>query len=64
MTDSTTAITELKRIEELWEKLKSAESDMPGYAALMKQIGAASGEYQKLVEAVRVPHGVTSYGSR
>ena len=62
MSTTMTAIDELKRIEELWEKLKSVKSHTPEYAALVKQIAALSGEYQKLVEATKSKNGATDYG--
>lgn len=51
MTEASIAIDKLRRIEELWEKLKGAKTNTLEYKALIKEIGALSIEYQKLVEA-------------
>jgi len=51
MTNASIAIDKLRRIEELWEKLKGAKTNTPEYKALIKEIGALSIEYQKLVDA-------------
>jgi hypothetical protein len=55
MTEASMAIEKLRRIEELWEKLKGVKHNTPEYAALIKQIGVLSVEYQDLVEAARKP---------
>jgi hypothetical protein len=55
MTEVITAIEKLRRIEELWEKLKGVKRNTLEYAALTKQIGALSAEYQDLVEAAGKP---------
>ena len=51
MSEAGAAIDKLRRIEELWEKLKGAKTNTPEYKALIKEIGASSIEYQKLVDA-------------
>ena len=55
MTEARVAIEKLRRIEELWEKLKGFKTNMPEYKALITEIGALSIEYQKLVEAAKKP---------
>ena len=54
MSDASVAIDKLRCIEELWEKLKGIKTNTPEYTTLVKQIGALSIEYQKLVEAAKV----------
>jgi hypothetical protein len=55
VTEAAIAIAKLRRIEELWENLKGLKSNTPEYKALIKEIGALSAEYQKLVEAMKKP---------
>ena len=51
MSEASVAIDQLRHIEELWEKLKPIKPHTPEYAALVKQIGVLSTEYQRLAEA-------------
>ena len=55
MSDANVAIGKLRHIEDLWEKLKAVKSNTPDYAALIKQIGLLSMEYQTLAEAAKKP---------
>ena len=63
MSDASIAIDKLKRIEELWEKLKGIKTNSPEYGTLVKQIAALSAEYQKIVEATKALERVADYGS-
>jgi len=51
VTDASIAIEILRRIKELWEKLKGAKTNTLEYNALIKEIGILSVEYQKLVDS-------------
>lgn len=64
MSDASTAIDKLQRIEELWERLKGIKTNAPEYAPLVKQVAVLSAEYQKLVEAAKTSNGVIDYGSQ
>lgn len=55
MSEANVAIDKLRRIEDLWEKLKPVKPNTPEYAALIKQIGVLSIEYQQLAEVARKP---------
>jgi hypothetical protein len=55
VSEANVAIDKLQHIEELWEKLKAVKHNTPEYAALIKQIGVLSMEYQHLAEAARKP---------
>jgi hypothetical protein len=55
MNETSIAIDKLRRIEELWEKLKEVKTNTPEYRALVKEIGVLSLEYQQLVEAAKKP---------
>jgi len=64
MNESIIAIEKLRRIEELWEKLKGIKTNAPEYAPVIKRIAALSAEYQKLLEAAKAPERVTNYGNQ
>jgi hypothetical protein len=53
VSESSIAITKLRRIEESWEKLKGFKTNTPEYRALIKEIGVLSLEYQTLVDATK-----------
>jgi hypothetical protein len=55
MTEASAAIDKLRRIEELWEKLKITKTHTPEYHALIKEIRVQSIEYQKLAEVAGQP---------
>jgi hypothetical protein len=60
VSEPSVAIDKLRHIEELWEKLKTVKTNTPEYETLIKQIRVLSTEYQRLIEFVKKPNGVTS----
>jgi hypothetical protein len=51
----TSAADKLRRINQLWEKLRATKTDTPEYKRLINEIGVLSMEYHQVVELTGQP---------
>jgi hypothetical protein len=55
MNIATIVIDKRRRIEDLWEKLRSAKTNTPEYKAIVNEIGVLAMEYHQLIDLGKQP---------